>query len=113
VDEIDGLAPAIAIKQKNSTRNPRSTVATATEIYDYLRLLYARCGTVTASIATGWSSATRSTRLPKRRSRWARERGSMCSFRCATPSLKRRPRKPSPRARAKIRSKSRPSQARG
>jgi excinuclease ABC subunit A len=46
VDVIDGLAPAIAIKQKNSTRNPRSTVGTATEIYDYLRLLYARCGTV-------------------------------------------------------------------
>jgi excinuclease ABC subunit A len=45
-DEIDGLAPAIAIKQKNTTRNPRSTVATATEIYDYLRLLYARCGDV-------------------------------------------------------------------
>jgi len=45
-DEIDGLAPAIAIKQKNTTRNPRSTVATATEIYDYLRLLYARCGEV-------------------------------------------------------------------
>jgi excinuclease ABC subunit A len=47
VDFMDGLAPAIAIKQKNSTRNPRSTVATATEIYDYLRLLYARCGAVT------------------------------------------------------------------
>jgi excinuclease ABC subunit A len=46
VDEIDGLAPAIAIKQKNTTRNQRSTVATATEVYDYLRLLYARCGTV-------------------------------------------------------------------
>ena len=46
VDLIDGLAPAIAIKQKNSTRNPRSTVATATEIYDYMRLLYARCGTM-------------------------------------------------------------------
>ena len=46
VDQIDGLAPAIAIKQKNTTRNPRSTVATATEIYDYLRLLYARCGTM-------------------------------------------------------------------
>jgi excinuclease ABC subunit A len=46
VDLIDGLAPAIAIKQKNSTRNPRSTVATATEIYDYMRLLYARVGTV-------------------------------------------------------------------
>src|SRR5258708_27895299 len=44
VDEITESAPAIAIKQKNSTRNPRSTVATATEIYDYLRLLYARAG---------------------------------------------------------------------
>src|SRR5690348_2684630 len=44
VDHIDGLAPAIAIKQKNQTRNPRSTVATATEIYDYLRLLFARVG---------------------------------------------------------------------
>ena len=43
-DLIDGIAPAIAIRQKNSTRNPRSTVATATEIYDYLRLLYARIG---------------------------------------------------------------------
>ncbi|MCL2659799.1 MAG: excinuclease ABC subunit UvrA [Acidobacteriaceae bacterium] len=47
VDFMDGLAPAIAIRQKNQTRNPRSTVATATEIYDYLRLLYARCGAVT------------------------------------------------------------------
>src|ERR1700677_3909238 len=47
VDHMDGLAPAIAIKKKNQTRNPRSTVATATEIYDSLRLLYARCGTVT------------------------------------------------------------------
>src|SRR3954451_21445743 len=44
VDEITGLAPAIAIRQKNATRNPRSTVATQTEIYDYLRLLYARAG---------------------------------------------------------------------
>ncbi len=44
VDEITGISPAIAIKQKNSTRNPRSTVATTTEIYDYLRLLYARAG---------------------------------------------------------------------
>ena len=43
-DLIDGIAPAVAIKQKNTTRNPRSTVATATEIYDYLRLLYARVG---------------------------------------------------------------------
>ena len=44
VDEILGIAPAVAIRQKNSTRNPRSTVATSTEIYDYLRLLFARCG---------------------------------------------------------------------
>jgi excinuclease ABC subunit A len=44
VDEVRGIAPAIAIRQKNSTRNPRSTVATQTEIYDYLRLLYARVG---------------------------------------------------------------------
>jgi excinuclease ABC subunit A len=43
-DFIDGIAPAVAIRQKNSTRNPRSTVATATEIYDYLRLLFARLG---------------------------------------------------------------------
>ena len=44
VDEVTGIAPAISIRQKNSTRNPRSTVATATEIYDYLRLLFARVG---------------------------------------------------------------------
>lgn len=44
VDEITGIAPAIAIRQKNSTKNPRSTVATQTEIYDYLRLLFARAG---------------------------------------------------------------------
>jgi len=44
VDEIAGIAPPIAIRQKNTTRNPRSTVATSTEIYDFLRLLYARVG---------------------------------------------------------------------
>jgi len=44
VDEVTGIAPAVAIRQKNASRNPRSTVATATEIYDYLRLLYARVG---------------------------------------------------------------------
>ena len=43
-DVIDGIAPAVAIRQKNTTRNPRSTVATATEIFDYLRLLFARVG---------------------------------------------------------------------
>jgi excinuclease ABC subunit A len=44
VDEVSGICPAISIRQKNATRNPRSTVATQTEIYDYLRLLYARVG---------------------------------------------------------------------
>ncbi|MGA8109332.1 MAG: excinuclease ABC subunit A, partial [Acidobacteriaceae bacterium] len=53
VDLIDGLAPAIAIRQKNSTRNPRSTVATATEIYDYMRLLWARCGVVHCTVCGG------------------------------------------------------------
>ncbi len=45
VDSIDGLSPAISIDQKSTSRNPRSTVATVTEIYDYLRLLFARIGT--------------------------------------------------------------------
>ena len=46
VDSIEGLSPAISIEQKTSSRNPRSTVGTVTEIYDYLRLLYARIGRV-------------------------------------------------------------------
>ena len=44
VDSIEGLSPAISIEQKTTSKNPRSTVATVTEIYDYLRLLYARTG---------------------------------------------------------------------
>src|SRR5690348_352485 len=44
VESIEGITPAVAIRQKAGSRNPRSTVATATEIYDYLRLLYARAG---------------------------------------------------------------------
>ena len=44
VDRIDGLSPAISIDQKTTSKNPRSTVGTVTEIYDYLRLLYARTG---------------------------------------------------------------------
>ncbi|MFL6230404.1 MAG: excinuclease ABC subunit UvrA [Pyrinomonadaceae bacterium] len=50
VDEVRGIPPAIAIRQKNSTRNPRSTVGTQTEIYDYLRLLYARVGTTVCRV---------------------------------------------------------------
>ena len=52
VDRIDGLSPAISIEQKTTSRNPRSTVATVTEIYDYMRLLFARVG-VPYSPATG------------------------------------------------------------
>src|SRR3978361_1206513 len=44
VDKIDGLSPAISIEQKTTSKNQRSTVGTVTEIYDYLRLLYARIG---------------------------------------------------------------------
>ena len=52
VDLIEGLSPAIAIEQKTTSKNPRSTVGTVTEIYDYLRLLYARIG-IPYSPATG------------------------------------------------------------
>src|SRR5579863_1368235 len=52
VDAIDGLSPAISIEQKTTSRNPRSTVGTVTEIYDYMRLLFARVG-IPYSPATG------------------------------------------------------------
>ena len=52
VDEISGLSPVIAIEQKTTNKNPRSTVGTVTEIYDFLRLLYARIG-VAYSFITG------------------------------------------------------------
>src|SRR5699024_6757216 len=45
VDLIDGLSPAVSIDQKSTNRNPRSTVGTITEVYDYLRLLFSRAGT--------------------------------------------------------------------
>src|SRR3954471_7773672 len=52
VEQIDGLSPAISIEQKTTSRNPRSTVGTVTEIYDYLRLLFARVG-IPSSPVTG------------------------------------------------------------
>ena len=52
VDQIDGLSPAISIEQKTTSKNPRSTVGTVTEIYDYMRLLWARVG-IPYSPATG------------------------------------------------------------
>jgi excinuclease ABC subunit A len=68
VDQIDGLSPAISIEQKTTSRNPRSTVGTVTEIYDYLRLLFARVG-VPYSPATRWSTGSW---------RCRREPGSIC-----------------------------------
>ena len=55
VDAIDGLSPAISIDQKTTSKNPRSTVGTTTEINDYLRLLYARVGRLTVSTGMGLS----------------------------------------------------------
>jgi excinuclease ABC subunit A len=52
IEEIEGIPPTIAIEQRSASHNPRSTVATTTEIYDYLRLLYARCGTPRSWAAT-------------------------------------------------------------
>ncbi len=76
VEHMSGIAPAIAIRQKNTTRNPRSTVATATEIHDFLRLLFARVGETICSECGGRVSkdnvddvARRILDLPER-SRW-------------------------------------------
>src|SRR5215208_182643 len=64
VDSIDGLSPAISIDQKTTSRNPRSTVGTVTEIYDYLRLLYARIGKPHCPVC-GRPIADQSLQLPK------------------------------------------------
>ena len=75
VDQIDGLSPAISIDQKTTSRNPRSTVGTVTEIHDYLRLLYARVGHHIARSAARKSASrpltrwwTQSSPTPKARS---------------------------------------------
>ncbi len=79
VDFIEGLSPAVAIDQKSTSRNPRSTVGTITEVYDYLRLLYARIGRphcpecgepITRQIARSRSSTACSP--------WKRAPGSWC-----------------------------------
>ena len=87
VDEITGIAPAIAIKQKNSTRNPRSTVATATEIYDYLRLLYARAG---RTFCTKCGSEVRKDTMDEIAARVLRCRKGG-AFTCCTRLILRRP----------------------
>ncbi len=69
VDHIEGLSPAISIEQKSTSHNPRSTVGTITEIYDYLRLLFARVGDPALPAA--------------RRDRWRRRRSARWSTRCS------------------------------
>ena len=66
VDSIEGLSPAISIDQKTTSRNPRSTVGTVTEIYDYLRLLWARWAIRTATTAAARSRRSRPSRSSTR-----------------------------------------------
>ena len=82
VDRIEGIAPAIAIRQKNSVRNPRSTVGTVTEVHDYMRLLFARVGRtyctkcgVEVVRETAEVVANRLLRCPRARGCWS---GSTC-----------------------------------
>ena len=76
VDSIDGLSPAISIDQKTTSRNPRSTVGTVTEVYDYLRLLYARVGRPHCPICGRPIAGQCSTRSSSRCSRCPRARAS-------------------------------------
>ena len=66
VDSIEGLSPAISIDQKTTSRNPRSTVGTVTEIYDYLRLLWARIGHPHCPRAAARSTRSRPSRSSTR-----------------------------------------------
>ena len=66
VDFIEGLSPAISIDQKSTSRNPRSTVGTITEVYDYLRVLFARVGARIATTAAARSAARRPSRSSTR-----------------------------------------------
>ncbi len=78
VEHIEGLSPAISIEQKTTSRNPRSTVGTVTEIYDYLRLLFARVG-VPYSPATGLPIESQTvSQMVDRRWNCPRARGSTC-----------------------------------
>ena len=76
VDSIDGLSPAISIDQKTTSRNPQSYDGTVTEIYDYLRLLYAEIGSPTARSVGRRSPDSRSTRSSSRFCDFPRGRSS-------------------------------------
>ena len=81
VDFIDGLSPAVSIDQKAAGRNPRSTVGTITEVYDYLRLLFARVGKPHCPVAAGRSPGRRRSRSSTGCWSWTRAPGSRCSRR--------------------------------
>jgi excinuclease ABC subunit A len=81
VDVIEGLSPAISIEQKNAGNNPRSTVGTVTEIYDYLRLLWARAGTPHCANCGRPVQRQSPRRSPRRCSRGPRARASRCARR--------------------------------
>ena len=84
VDSIEGLSPAVAIEQKNPTKTSRSTVGTATEIYDYLRLLWARVGRTHLPVCGRECSPTPCSRSPTRCSRSRRARASTSRSRCSS-----------------------------
>ncbi len=82
VDFIEGLSPAVSIDQKSTNRNPRSTVGTITEVYDYLRLLYARARhPALPGLRRADRPRRRRSRSSTRCSRCPRGRGSWCSRR--------------------------------
>lgn len=86
VDFIEGLSPAVSIDQKSTNRNPRSTVGTITEVYDYLRLLYARAGTRIARCAASGSPGRRPSKSSTRCWRCPRAPGSWCWPRWCAPA---------------------------
>jgi len=79
VDYIEGLSPAIAIDQKGTSRNPRSTVGTITEIYDYLRLLFARVG-ILIVLSAGVKLRCRQCSRSSMQSRIFRQAPGLCSW---------------------------------
>ncbi len=105
VDAIEGICPAIAIRQKNSIRNPRSTVGTTTEIHDYLRLLYARIGrTICRAVRPRSGARDRRSRRARRSARCRPARGCSSASTCRSSPPRRwrgcRTRSPTTRRRA-------------
>jgi hypothetical protein len=86
VDFIEGLSPAVSIDQKSTNRNPRSTVGTITEVYDYLRLLYARAGVPHCPVCGHVIESRPRSRSSTRCSRWTRAPGSRSSRRWSAPA---------------------------